>query len=517
MTTPAMNYEIIPKSESHLYIQNPQFSFFNGNPPKRHSPFCKSPITLLFNNNPAYGGVTSTTVGNTTDLMAEAYLEWSIPEMQLKVIPGSGFTGTANARFCLANNFGHAAINWIEVAIGPNRIDRHYGTWLQIWTQLTTPAGNTVNDKLVGSYNKEDPSSIIFSPEGILVSYPEPSPSTSYQNPLSNNGVYGVISARTIRVPLKFWFCKESALALPLVALQTPVTINVQFNPVSQLGVLILEKSAPTDTVTAQVTTGVNSALASVTLSPASPTTGLLYISTQLSNLPMTNLRYVYQGISIGTAEKRRTLTIPCEHLIETLQYSPKTTILSRNVSIDVHFTGHIKELFWVVSTTSATKDVLGVNLFGRHGLYIKNNFITGAAVNGLNMSTSLTTLRSKISSGDVGIHPVQSCAIQFDGADRVPASDAEFYSSVQLNENHVGKLSPGVYVYSFALQPEDCYQHSGQVNFNAFRTLTFKLSMHPSLFDNHPTESYHFQCYALSVNFLRIIKGQGGLAYASS
>ena len=39
----------------------------------------------------------------------------------------------------LATNFSHNLIEEIEVEIGGQRIDRQYGHWLQVWSELTEP------------------------------------------------------------------------------------------------------------------------------------------------------------------------------------------------------------------------------------------------------------------------------------------------------------------------------------------------------------------------------------------
>jgi hypothetical protein len=49
---------------------------------------------------------------------------------------------------------GYALIDAVELQIGGTKIDKHYGKWLYIWSQLTTPSGkwNSLNT-LVGNVN----------------------------------------------------------------------------------------------------------------------------------------------------------------------------------------------------------------------------------------------------------------------------------------------------------------------------------------------------------------------------
>eukprot|EP00976_Prorocentrum_cordatum_P020688 420245-Prorocentrum_minimum.AAC.1 len=45
----------------------------------------------------------------------------------------------------VVNSLGHALIEYVELEIGGQRIDKHYGEWLDIWSELTLP-----EDELIG-------------------------------------------------------------------------------------------------------------------------------------------------------------------------------------------------------------------------------------------------------------------------------------------------------------------------------------------------------------------------------
>lgn len=86
---------------------------------------------------------------------------------------------------------GHHMIKEIEIEVGGARIDRHYGQWLHIWSELTLTASREANyKKMVGQVS-----------------------TLTAQNA-------GTIAAYTLYVPCKFWFCDNAGLALPLIALQ---------------------------------------------------------------------------------------------------------------------------------------------------------------------------------------------------------------------------------------------------------------------------------------------------------
>ena len=94
-------------------------------------------------------------------------------------------------------NAGHTAIDNVEVQIGGQQIDKHYGHWMEAWAELTEPnsAGLVGTDDTAGS-------------------------GTKFQNLAMAGGVVASTGAQTCRVPLQFWFNRNPGLALPLIALQ---------------------------------------------------------------------------------------------------------------------------------------------------------------------------------------------------------------------------------------------------------------------------------------------------------
>ena len=74
-----------------------------------------------------------------------------------------------------------ASIDQMDIHIGGQIIDTHYGEWMHIWTELTTPSDKSI---------------------------------------LLNEMTKCQVSGRTATVPVQFWFCKNPGLALPLISLQ---------------------------------------------------------------------------------------------------------------------------------------------------------------------------------------------------------------------------------------------------------------------------------------------------------
>ena len=74
-----------------------------------------------------FGRKVSCTVSRNGDLIWKTYLQVDLPTL----------TGTNCA---WTNNIGHALIDYVNIEIGGQEIDRHYGDWFNIWNELTQTA-----------------------------------------------------------------------------------------------------------------------------------------------------------------------------------------------------------------------------------------------------------------------------------------------------------------------------------------------------------------------------------------
>lgn len=112
---------------------------------------------------------------------------------------------TLNGTACAwTRNVGHALIDYVNIEIGGQEIDRHYGDWFNIWNELTQTAEH------------EDGYNVMI---GNTVALTTPG---------------STVPGATLYVPLQFWFCRNPGLALPLIALQYhEVKFNISFQPAS--------------------------------------------------------------------------------------------------------------------------------------------------------------------------------------------------------------------------------------------------------------------------------------------
>ena len=201
--------QLVAYGAQDIYLTgNPQITFFKV-VYRRHTNFAVESIEQTFNGQADFGKRVTATISRNGDLIQQMYLE--------VVTPVVGTTGTP----CWTYGFGNALVKQAEIEIGGQLIDRQYGDWMNIWTELTTPAGKRAGyDNMVG--NKSSGT--------------------------NQKGDVSAESALRFYVPLQFWFNRNPGLALPLIALQYhEVKLNLELRNFTEL--VNGSGSAPTTTV----------------------------------------------------------------------------------------------------------------------------------------------------------------------------------------------------------------------------------------------------------------------------
>ena len=180
-----MQLVAIGAQDVHL-TGNPQISFFKV-VYRRHTNFSMESIQQSFNGTAKPGSRVTCTISRNGDLVTNMWLEVDMGSKD-------GFV----------NSVGHALIEYVELEIGGQRIDKHYGEWLEIWSELTLP-----EEKRQGF--KE------------MIGRRDTGKGTDMQN-------------QKLYIPLQFFFCRNPGLALPLIALQYhEVKLNIKFRDATDL------------------------------------------------------------------------------------------------------------------------------------------------------------------------------------------------------------------------------------------------------------------------------------------
>ena len=213
------------------------------------------------------------------------------------------------AKFAWVDKIGHAIIDYIEIQIGGESIDKHYGDWINLWYELTS------NENQKELYNK------------MIGNIPE---LTSFdRNEKPQHHLY---------IPLKFWFCSLDGLAFPLIALQYN-----KFNVIIKLKNLedcsYIEKLPTVDKNGDD--TNFNNIL------------GITDIWNNMNYSLNSNLwvDYVY----LDTLERKRFSQSSHEYLVSTVEMDLVENVSDNKQVIEMNFTGLSRELIFVCQKQAYT------------------------------------------------------------------------------------------------------------------------------------------------------------------
>lgn len=211
-----------------------------------------------------------------------------------------------NIKFAWVDKLGHSMIEYIDVYIGGERIDRHYGLWMDIWYELT---------------GKKDQENMYFKMIGNV-----PEMTTFDRKPKPEYKLY---------IPLNFWFNRHNGLALPLIALQySDITINIKLSQLSKC--CYIERLVD-----------ING--------------NELFISLDDiwddKNYKL-NARLMIDYIFMEHSERKKFAQSSHEYLIETVQRLKFKDILQDNVHLKLDFRHPCKEIIWIAQKTAFTTNV---------------------------------------------------------------------------------------------------------------------------------------------------------------
>jgi hypothetical protein len=454
--------QLVAYGAQDVYLTgNPQITFFKV-VYRRHTNFAMESIENPFNGAPNFGKKVTCTIQRNGDLIHRIYLQATLPQVALQTSDGS------DAQFRWLNWVGHNLINYVEVEIGGQRIDKHYGNWLHIWNELTQEPGKQAGyAKMVGNV-----------PE--LVNLIQQNGNTCDNDcyggePSASSMFSSCAPMYTLYIPLQFWFCRNPGLALPLIALQYhEVRINLEFNSLENL-CWDYCPSASSGGVHA-----VRNRVAQTGLAAAS-----LYVD------------YIY----LDTDERRKFAQVSHEYLIDVLQFTGGESITSSANKLKLNFNHPCKELIWVVQRDSFTScdDTIINAYYGQQPFNYSDWWDRSVYESGY----SLTRVE-----GMAGRNPVVTALLQLNGHDRFQVRDGAYFNLVQPYQHHTNIPAVGINVYSFALQPEQ-HQPSGTCNLSRIDNTTLLLTVSNNAVG--PSTSSTVSVYATNYNVLRIMSGMGG------
>lgn len=292
---------------------NPNITYFTA-VYKKYSNFAIETIEDIFAQNPEYGQKSFIDFGRYGDLISQIFIKINLP--RINITPP-----TDDYAISWINGIGNFIIKHVDIEIDGQIIDRHYGQWMDIWTELTTDASKRQGYyELIGKHDYFD--------------------CTTQQGPLE------------LYIPLQFWFCRNIGLSIPLIALQNAsVRMNIIFREFNELWT---SSTGSIEPIIKQLNCGSN---------------GKKYDYKTVKDAFKLNTVVLIDYIYLDETERRYFAQLKHEYLFDQLHDNLYTESLSNidNI-IDFHFNHPTKELIWVIQDQSVlTRRPNGGNEWGNY------------------------------------------------------------------------------------------------------------------------------------------------------
>jgi len=449
--------QLVAYGAQDVYLTGqPKVTFFQA-VYKRHTNFAMENIQQTVNGTPTNGGRVSVTIARNGDLVGNMYVA---------LLPQTGLATTSTNSTTPDSIFlAERAISSVELTIGGQRIDKHYQTWFRLYAECFLGESDKIN------YGKLASSSVVAD--------------------ASTNKTY-------VYLPLLFFFNRNPGLYLPLIALQYH-EVRLDFDLTSA------------------------------------------YSAYFGSNAMEVWANYVY----LDTEERRRFAQKGHEYLIEQVQHTGGDAISAASSTVRLSFNHPVKELIWCYSNTTATSNNSLWNFCTSQSnvqMTVSSNAVpvlTGlpheigaprlaSNICVLNSTTALTSNSlngagvawfeegtaagwGTAYSGGYEVGPLKDFKVVLNGQDRFKEQIGKYFNQYMPLLYHTGTPYPGVYVYSFALQPEE-HQPTGTCNFSRIDNAQVAVNLKTNANFSNPLQ----KMFAVNYNILRIQSGMGGLAFSN-
>ncbi len=456
---------------------------------KRYSNFSTETIAQYFKTVPDFGRKVTVNISKTADLLGQIYLWVKLPDI---ITSNHSTLPNGIKKFAWNKKIGLSIIRYVDLEISGILIERNYGDWLNIWYELTTTLGKQTSfTKMVGDID-------------LLTDY--------------TNGK----KSYSLNIPLNFWFCQDSGLALPLVSMiHNDIKIHVEFNdfdlcfkqsPTHYINVNdticlfkpneIIQQTYNSNTVSGRfvyfdfvtqnlyynkikgdfvIPTSVNQKI------PIIGQESLYETNININSVVVKDESYfrfnnpsiiesylLVNYIYLDNDERFKFLTKTHQYLIPVVQNIPEQIAYSTNIAYKIPFINPNKIIFWRCCLLSN----------------INNNDSFNYTINN---------------------EPIcEKSQIILNSVSRIGSTNNEVYTILQNHMNNFVSSQNGINMYSFALNPMD-FQPSGTCNFSQIDDTYLQLTLNKKINYQNPV---NIKAYGIQYNLFRIADGLGGLGY---
>jgi hypothetical protein len=355
-----------------------------------------------------------------------------------------------NLKFAWVDRLGHSIIDYIDVYIGGERIDRQYGIWINIWYELCGKKDQEgTYMKMIGNV----PELITFD-RAVKPEY-------------------------TLYIPLQFWFNRFNGLCIPLVALQYyDVSISIRLRKFSECAYV-------EDNLTGEVN------LNNLVIDP-DPTGYSRSLEATLL------VDYIY----LDSLERKKFAQSSHEYLIDQIQVLKVEDIDNLQSQIRLDFNHPCKEMIWVLQKQAFVENTTGF-IKSRWNNYTPSKFNRGLSIDYASLDFNGYSRFDRFNG--MYFNYLQP----YDHHSNTPADGINVYSFSLCPEEHqptgscnftrIAKailnlwINPRMFHYSE-------YDRTDEDNPNLSKKAQFT--------------KINLWIFAITHNILRLISGMGGLAY---
>jgi len=489
--------------EDMFITKDPQITYFK-TIYRRHTNFSTEPIAQYFTQTLNFSMKATCPISRNADLASKSYFVLTLPAVSFN---------DNTTKFAWVKKIGYAIINYIEIEIGGQSIDRHYGEWLNIWYELTQEKTNAYN-KMIGNISE-------------LTDYT-----------MSKNSY-------TLYIPLDFWFCKSYGMALPLISLRySNVNINIQLNDftscytINPTNYIVINNDLVNFQEGEYIEQNVNSVIASGIYSHYDVITNRLYYTAVTSNAfqsatidttiyntvqkqqeqlnntankiytiygktskynvlqacNATPKTYSYKKLSLSISdpyilvyyiyldadERLKFAQSKHEYLIEQVRYAGQKQLESNNRTVSIDLMMPTKLLVWVVQQNYMRGPIN--DIFNYTDSYIYNE------------GKSLIIAESII----------------LNGISRIDNTISDYFNYVQSYQYFKYPAATGMNIFSFCLLPQELIP-SGSCNMSQIDTIQIQMNLNNIInISNKAT----LRAYGVNYNVLRVLDGLGGIVF---
>ena len=516
-------------AENNFLDFDPQISFFKV-VYRKHTRFSMENIEFdplsrqsLDFNDPV---VMTSNVPRNGDLLKNVYLTFTLPD----IYSGKNTTNSSNYynyNFQWIKNIGINIFNYISVKISDQEIDRVYSDYYYIWKELTlSQEKKLLLDNLVGNVTDlYDPAN---SP-GNGGYYPNITNDTTPSDvagrwtdmasnittfSAKNSSTFPSIQSRVIRVPLNFWFCNDTGLALPLIALQySRVSFEIEMKPFRDLYTIIdIDHSNSANSLEKRI----------------KPSDASIYNMSNFADNFTFNLNPKLEGeyIFLDDEERRRFAVNDHDYLITQNRITESTGVDVLNTKEETEAKlnaafNPVSYITWVLRRD----DMANVNDWNNYTNWVYPD-LPPYSKNYLTAEKKYNTIKSSDVFYNVALaahknfytpqtfkkHVLTNVRLEFDGSNRINKS-ADYFKNQQLFQHFKTNPDDSIYVYSFSISPTE-YQPSGSCNFSSINNA--KLYLSKETIDNFTYYNHKAFIYIVSYNILSITNGMGNMKFTN-